>query len=106
MKEINEAFDAMFKELQKTGDAYDYPSAARSVIEECKQVVQSRLEVLEKENASLKRDAERWNEVANGASPFLGIIYVDDFGNERWLMGCEAEKAVDSAIQDNKETSA
>lgn len=44
MKEINEAFDAMFKELQKTRDAYDYPSAAWSVIEECKKVVQSCLE--------------------------------------------------------------
>ena len=50
MNEINEAFDAMFKELQKTGDTYDYPDAARSAVETCNKAVQSRIDEYERES--------------------------------------------------------
>lgn len=49
------------------------------------------------ENDALREDAARWKEVAFGDSPFLGVVYVDDYSNERWIVGDEAVKMIDAA---------
>lgn len=56
-----------------------------------------RLRALLAELEEAREDSARWQEVAFGSSPFLGVFYVDNFGNERMLCGQEAVDVVDAA---------
>lgn len=55
-----------------------------------------RLRALLAELDAASEDAARWQEVAFGSSPFLGVFYVDNFGNERMLCEQEAVDVVDA----------
>lgn len=56
-----------------------------------------RLRALLAELEAAREDAARWHEVAFGPSPFLGVFYVDHFGNEHMLYEQEAVDVVDAA---------
>ena len=56
-----------------------------------------RLRAILAELDAAREDAARWQEVAFGPSPFLGVFYVDYLGNERMLCEQEAVDVVDAA---------
>lgn len=121
MNEINEAFDAMFKELQKTGDTYAYPDAARSVIEECKKVVQSRIDEYERESHEQCRiigmSAERelrmvakMEHLDKERSKYQkALAYARSYGSEswsEWLINEVDDTLGSNTVKYNKETNA
>lgn len=74
---------------------YQWATDAEEMIRE----MQKHIDDLNKENSSLKKDAARWKEVAFGSNPFLGVFYVDSFGNEIMLCGLDAVGIVDESIK-------
>ena len=121
MNEINEAFDAMFKELQNTGDTYAYPDAARSVFEECRKFVQSRIDECERESHEQCRiiglSAERELRMVAKMEQLdkerlkyqKALAYARSYGSDSWAEWLinEVDDALGSVTtKSNKETNA